>query len=413
MAKSERIRLITPMFRVIAPDVFVKRVFQGRSGDSERYACTALFSGFEVINGRTSMKPPATWPEKDQALWSAIIQGCNEIAIEAFKKPIRELDRAVYELPFHRGEEKEEEGYGPGVVYFTQFRPEMTSVTRRNLMPGSRNGREHRNNSVSDFVARKTSSRRVCSSARHSIALEEISDLLLHIGSGVVDTGQSGLRGVLRSCGPEHCQVILQICGGSFRQTCCKTYERLLHAIQWLGLCHRRCLGGWHVGQRLKLSWAFVRRPGQHEHAVKVWRICIPRCQRSAKLKTLAQCCDNRRMIVGDGIRFSEYRAWLDIRRHNHCRNAHAIAIKAKDLTGNRGFRSDSWRWRDVVEATTVLVVGDDEHALSPDLTGPQTIVHIGDQLLTERHHGGRVLIIFRVGQIGEYCGSMKEYEGS
>jgi hypothetical protein len=119
MAKSERIRLITPMFRVIAPDVFVKRVFQGRSGDSERYACTALFSGFEVINGRTSMKASATWPEKDQAKWSAIIQTCNEVAIEAFKKPMRELDRAVYELPFHRGEEKEEEEYGPGVVYFT------------------------------------------------------------------------------------------------------------------------------------------------------------------------------------------------------------------------------------------------------------------------------------------------------
>ena len=30
-----------------------------------------------------------------------------------------ELDRAVYKLPFHRGEEKEYAGYGPGVVYFT------------------------------------------------------------------------------------------------------------------------------------------------------------------------------------------------------------------------------------------------------------------------------------------------------
>ena len=72
------------------------------------------------------MKAPATWPEKDQAKWSAIIQACNEVAIEAFKKPMRELDRAVYELPFHRGEEKEEEGYGPGVVYFT-----MSAKNRR------------------------------------------------------------------------------------------------------------------------------------------------------------------------------------------------------------------------------------------------------------------------------------------
>ena len=119
MAKSERIRLLTPPFRVSCPDVFVKRVFQGQGEESGRYACAALFSDFEVVDGRTSIKAPATWPEKDQAKWNAIIQACNEVAIKAFKKPMRDLDRAVYKLPFHRGEEKEYEGYGPGVVYFT------------------------------------------------------------------------------------------------------------------------------------------------------------------------------------------------------------------------------------------------------------------------------------------------------
>jgi hypothetical protein len=69
-----------------------------------------LFSDFEVVDGRTSIKAPATWPEKDQAKWNAIIQACNEVAIKAFKKPMRDLDRAVYKLPFHRGEEKEYEG---------------------------------------------------------------------------------------------------------------------------------------------------------------------------------------------------------------------------------------------------------------------------------------------------------------
>ena len=48
MAKSERIRLLTPTFRVSSPDVFVKRVFQGQGEESGRYACAALFSGFEV-----------------------------------------------------------------------------------------------------------------------------------------------------------------------------------------------------------------------------------------------------------------------------------------------------------------------------------------------------------------------------
>jgi hypothetical protein len=39
---------------------------------------------------------------------------------------MRDLDRAVYKLPFHCGEEKEGEGYGPGVVYFT-----MSAKNRR------------------------------------------------------------------------------------------------------------------------------------------------------------------------------------------------------------------------------------------------------------------------------------------
>jgi hypothetical protein len=64
MAKPERIRLLTPTFRVSVPDVFVKRVFHGQGEHSGRYACAALFSGFEVIDGRTGMKVPAAWPRR-------------------------------------------------------------------------------------------------------------------------------------------------------------------------------------------------------------------------------------------------------------------------------------------------------------------------------------------------------------
>ena len=39
---------------------------------------------------------------------------------------MRDLDRAVYKLPFHRGEEKKYDGYGPGVGYFT-----MSAKNRR------------------------------------------------------------------------------------------------------------------------------------------------------------------------------------------------------------------------------------------------------------------------------------------
>jgi hypothetical protein len=117
MAKLERIRQLTPTFRVSALDVFVKRVFQGQSEESGRYACAALFSGFEVRDGRTIIKAPASWSEKDQAKWNAMVAACNTVSIEAFKKPMKNLDRAVYELPFHRGEEKEYDGYGPGGPY--------------------------------------------------------------------------------------------------------------------------------------------------------------------------------------------------------------------------------------------------------------------------------------------------------
>jgi hypothetical protein len=126
MAKLERIRLLTPTFRVSFPGVFVKRVFQGHGEASGRYACSALFCGFEVKDARTIIKAPASWSEKDQAKWNAIVQACNKVSIDAFKKPMKDLDRAVYQLPFHRGEEKEYDGYGPGVVYFT-----MSAKNRR------------------------------------------------------------------------------------------------------------------------------------------------------------------------------------------------------------------------------------------------------------------------------------------
>jgi Enterobacter phage Enc34, ssDNA-binding protein len=126
MAKPERIRLLTPMFRVSYPDVFVKRVFQGHGEESGRYSCAALFSRFEVKDGRTIIKAPASWSDKDQAKWSALVAACNKVSIEAFKKPMNDLDRGVYKLPFHRCEEKEYDGCGLGVVYFT-----MSAKNRR------------------------------------------------------------------------------------------------------------------------------------------------------------------------------------------------------------------------------------------------------------------------------------------
>lgn len=125
MAKAPRVRIITPRFRVSFPDVFEKRVFQGQGEESGRYSCAALFEGFSVgplkTGGTgTQIKAPDSWSEKEKGYWKAIFDECNRVSIEAFKKPMSELDRGVYKLPFHRGEEKEYyTGYGPGIVYVT------------------------------------------------------------------------------------------------------------------------------------------------------------------------------------------------------------------------------------------------------------------------------------------------------
>ena len=123
-AKATRVRIITPRFRVSFPDVFEKRVFQGQGEESGRFSCAALFEGFSVgplkSGGTgTQIKAPDSWSDAEKAKWAALIAECNRVSVEAFKKPMNELDRSGYKLPFHRGEEKEYTGYGPGVVYVT------------------------------------------------------------------------------------------------------------------------------------------------------------------------------------------------------------------------------------------------------------------------------------------------------
>jgi Protein of unknown function (DUF2815) len=104
--------LLTPKFRVAFPQVETKRVFQ--EGQTGRYSCVALFT-------------PSEFTDKQKQQWAALIGACNKLAVEHFKKPMRELDRSSYKIPFHKGEEKEQyAGFGAGVVYFT-----MSAYTRK------------------------------------------------------------------------------------------------------------------------------------------------------------------------------------------------------------------------------------------------------------------------------------------
>jgi Protein of unknown function (DUF2815) len=44
----------------------------------------------------------------------------HEVSMEAFKKPMSELDTAVYKLPFRQGEEQAHyAGFGAGIIFFT------------------------------------------------------------------------------------------------------------------------------------------------------------------------------------------------------------------------------------------------------------------------------------------------------
>src|ERR1700675_1415511 len=108
---EKRSVLLTPTFRVAFPQVAEPTVFA--PGHKGRYSCVALFT-------------PSVFNDKDNAKWTALIAACNNVSVEAFKKPMKLLYRRMYKLPFHKGEEQGRyAGFSAGVIYFT------ISTTRR------------------------------------------------------------------------------------------------------------------------------------------------------------------------------------------------------------------------------------------------------------------------------------------
>jgi len=135
--------LRTPPFRVSFPEVFQAKKFD--ETQKPRYSITALFQPFVIGkdsqgNPVTSLKPSGGWgvngSEAENAKWGeawlAIWRACNQASIDAFKKPMNDLDSAVYKKPFHKGEEKTYSGYGPGIVFVnmaaTIKRPDVVNV---------------------------------------------------------------------------------------------------------------------------------------------------------------------------------------------------------------------------------------------------------------------------------------------
>jgi hypothetical protein len=111
-------RLITPKFRVSFPQVFEKASY---NGGTERYSLTGLFY-------------PKQFTEADKAKWDAIKKKLAEVCLEFFKKDIKTMkeDRS-FKIPFHKGNEKDYQGYGdPDMVFFSMAnskrRPQILDV---------------------------------------------------------------------------------------------------------------------------------------------------------------------------------------------------------------------------------------------------------------------------------------------
>lgn len=110
-------RLLTPPFRVSFPSVFEKASY---NNGTPRFSVVGLFY-------------PKQFTEADKLKWQAIRKQLDVVSLEGFKKPMKELDRGIYKIPFHKGDEKDYQGYGDkDMVFFTMAnskrRPQIINI---------------------------------------------------------------------------------------------------------------------------------------------------------------------------------------------------------------------------------------------------------------------------------------------
>jgi hypothetical protein len=98
-------RLLTPRFRVSFPQVFEKSSY---NNGTLRYSLTGLFY-------------PVEFSDADKAKWAAIKAKLGVVCQEFFKKDIKTMkEDRTFKIPFHKGNEKEYQGYGdPDMVFFS------------------------------------------------------------------------------------------------------------------------------------------------------------------------------------------------------------------------------------------------------------------------------------------------------
>ncbi len=113
---AERKAVFTPPFRVSFPNVYRASSYQG---GEPKYGLVMLFY-------------PANFNERHKAAWKDVGRIANEAAIEAFKKPLKELPDN-FRKPFRKGEEKAHlDGYGEGCVFFSASSKQAPGIIDRN-----------------------------------------------------------------------------------------------------------------------------------------------------------------------------------------------------------------------------------------------------------------------------------------
>lgn len=118
--KTERIRLMTPVFRVSFPQLFEAKAY----GDGDpKYSLSAI-----VQKNATG---------KDKQLMQAMYKAAETIAIakfgEAAFRKMRKLNQ--FKWPIRDGEEKDMDGYGADVVFFSLSTKMAPGVIGRNKEP--------------------------------------------------------------------------------------------------------------------------------------------------------------------------------------------------------------------------------------------------------------------------------------
>jgi hypothetical protein len=131
MAKSEAIKLTTPLFRIGFPSVFEARSMEGDAGGTPKYGLTAIWK-------------PADFTEKDKRLYAAIKAALDTECKRVFKKDWAtcKADIEGFKTGLRNGANKELDGFGPGTVFASlssKFSPGVVDRNKEEVSPAEGN----------------------------------------------------------------------------------------------------------------------------------------------------------------------------------------------------------------------------------------------------------------------------------